>query len=315
MRYRKSLWYSLAAIVVVLNIMTCNHAYRFTHFVAADPNAVRERPEDLSTSRRIRTAFTGARLPKSHLSATPSLPYQDWYTTTEPNLHSWWLPRAGSRKVAIVYHGYRGSKSGMINYGEALHRMGYQVLLTDQRGHGGSSGYRTTIGYREADDVAATVAQVRDSIGAYDELLLMGQSMGAVAVMRAVATGQVQPDRVILECPYGTFRETVMARFEAVGVPTVPLADMLMVYGTLQHGFNTYRLDPDTYAESLTMPTLLMWGQADDRVSRHETDRIWKALPAAAKQRHYFPDVGHENYYAADSIAWLHVVGNFVNVE
>jgi alpha-beta hydrolase superfamily lysophospholipase len=124
-----------------------------------------------------------------------------------------------------MYHAYVASKSSLLPAAQQFHQMGYAVEVVDFRGSGGSSGSSTTIGYFEAEDVVATVADARQNALTKDEpLILFGQSMGAAAVIRAVGDLGVSPDAIILESPYDRLVSTANNRFHAMHLPAFPLA-------------------------------------------------------------------------------------------
>jgi hypothetical protein len=52
--------------------------------------------------------------------------------------------------------------------------------------------------------------------------------MGAAAVLRAVARCGVQPDAIIVESVFDNMLNTVRHRFEAMGVPSFPGAQLLV---------------------------------------------------------------------------------------
>src|SRR5207237_2938162 len=119
----------------------------------------------------------------------------------------------------------------------AFHEMGYAVLLVDFRGTGGSSGQETTLGVREAADVARAVDYTQHTWPARP-LVLYGVSMGAAAIMRAVATEGVHPAALILESPFDRLLDTVANRFHAMGLPAFPAAGLLVFWGSLQQGYD-----------------------------------------------------------------------------
>ena len=61
-------------------------------------------------------------------------------------------------------------------------------------------------------------------------------------------------------------------------------------------------------ASHIHTPTLLLWGTADPRVTRAETDAIFAHL-AGPKARHDFPGVGHEPYWKRYSADWEQQTG------
>ena len=64
-------------------------------------------------------------------------------------------------------------------------------------------------------------------------LLGYGISMGATSLMRAVALYALKPRALILEGPFDRLVTTVRHRFDAVGVPSFPAADMLVFWGSV----------------------------------------------------------------------------------
>src|SRR5205085_2373851 len=129
-------------------------------------------------------------------------------------LEAWHVPARRPRGLVLLFHGYVGCKAALLQEAAAFHDLGYAALLVDFRGSGGSSDSPTTIGALESADVAAALAYARASWPGR-RLVLFGQSMGAAAILRAVAVGGAEPDAVLLECPFDRLLTTVEHRFEA----------------------------------------------------------------------------------------------------
>jgi len=72
--------------------------------------------------------------------------------------------------------------------------------------------------------------------------------------------------------------KTVCARFRSMNAPTFPMAGLLVFWGGLQNGFWAFGHNPTEYAKKINCPTLLMYGQQDDKVSRAEIDEIFANL-------------------------------------
>ena len=194
-----------------------------------------------------------------------------------------------------LFHSYTSSKSHLTYEAGYFRHLGYNVLLVDQAGNGNSAGFRTTVGYREADDVVAAVRYLRTQRPT-DSLILYCVSMGAVAILRAEAEPGVHPTANILECPYGNMCQTAYNRFASMHVPGFPMADLLVFWGGVQNDFWAYGLKSEHYATQIYTRTLLLWSIADPRVTHAETDTIFVHL-AGPKARHNFSGVGHEPYW------------------
>jgi len=177
-------------------------------------------------------------------------------------------------------------------------------------GIGGSTGNETTLGVYEADDVRRAVEHSRPRAET-TPLILYGKSMGSAAVLRAIAVKGVDPDAVIVECPFDRLLSTVANRFSAMGLPVFPFAHMLVFWGGVQHGMNGFTHNPVEYAASVRSPALLMHGSRDPRVSVAEVDSIFEKL-AGEKQLVLFPQAGHESYLAVDAVRWNEAVDDFL---
>ena len=291
------------------------HAWRFTHFTD-EPGVHSPNPEQLTPARKFWVLLTGISNPKPQSLLTPTF-QADNVTIPSPNgpLAAWYArPDAGTAKGTVaLFHGYTSSKAHLLHEAGYFRRLGYAVLLVDQAGSGQSAGNRTTVGYREADDVAAAVhyLQAQRPAASPDSLILYGVSMGAVAIMRAEAELGVRASANILECPYGTMRQTVYNRFHSMRVPAFPLADMLVFWGGVQNGFWAYSLQGEEFARRIHTPTLLLWGTADPRVTRAETDAIFTNL-AGPKQRQDFDGSGHEPYWLKHPQEWQGALASFL---
>ncbi|MCD4655774.1 hypothetical protein K8T06_17780, partial [bacterium] len=118
--------------------------------------------EELTIFDKITVLIHGISLPRPISRRTPAEKGLSWQELTidcadNQHLSAWYIPAENSRNLAVLYHGYCGEKSSMLDSAELLHGMGWNTLLVDFRGSGGSSGSWTSIGYYEADDVICSM--------------------------------------------------------------------------------------------------------------------------------------------------------------
>lgn len=300
----------LAVIFGLLNLVIGLHAWRFTHFSAAAwPRTTS--PERLPTAQKIWVLLTGFQNPKPVNLAPPAFPYEA-VALRSPNgrLAAWYGPVPAARGTVVLCHGYTSDKSRLRPEAAFFRQLGYAVLLLDFSGNGASEGYQTTVGFREATDVVAAYSWARArQPGA--PVVLYGISMGAVAIMRAESELGLRPRANVLECPYGSMLQTARNRFTALGLPAFPLANLLVFWGGLENNYWAFGLNAERYARRITTPTLLLWGTADRRVTRAETDTIFAHL-AGPKQRLDFTGVGHEPYWRRHPRQWRGAVTAFL---
>jgi hypothetical protein len=210
-----------------------------------------------------------------------------------------------------LFHGYASSKSEPLAEARAFHDFGCAALLVDFRGCGGSTGNTTTLGVFEAADVASASALAR-RLAPDKPIVLYGGSMGAVAILRAIAHEGVAPSGIVIECPFDRLLRTVEHRFTAMGLPSFPCAELLVFWGGLQLGMNGFAHNPVEYSASVICPVLLMHGADDKRVSVAEVEAVYAGL-AGEKQLEIFPDVGHEPSCRARPDLWVRHVEEFLD--
>jgi alpha-beta hydrolase superfamily lysophospholipase len=226
-------------------------------------------------------------------------------------LETWCIARRETQALVLMFHGYAACKSTLLPEAKALYELGYSVVLADFQGSGGSSGNDTTLGIRESEDVARAYQWARSTWSGVP-IILYGQSMGSVAILRALATHEdVQPVAVVLECPFDRLRTTVASRFTAMGLPAFPAADLLLFWGSVQMGFNGFRHNGADYACVVRVPVLQMHGAKDTRVTQEQAEAIFHNLEGE-KEFRTFDGVGHESCFAKCPEDWRRVVSTFL---
>lgn len=108
---------------------------------------------------------------------------------------------AGSPSTAVVVaHGFGASAAceRVDAVAVALHERGHTTVTYDARGHGASAG-ETTLGILERHDVAAAVDV---ALGSASRVVLVGTSMGGIAVLRHAAEASDRVTGVVtVSCP------------------------------------------------------------------------------------------------------------------
>lgn len=325
-RWTRSRWKRVAAGSLIfaclsLNALAYRHAWSMTHFVESGERP--PPPEKMSLGQKASAIFTGVEIPKPRNRKTPAdydLPFEThrFATTDGLTCEAWHVPceatdeRGAARGLCVMFHGFSTSKSSLLPPAKMLRELGYDALLVDFRGSGGSDGYATTIGYGEADDVAAACEFAEQH---WPELrqVLYGRSMGAAAVLRALAVGRSQAAAVILECPFDRLLATTKNRFRAAGVPSFPAAELLVFWGGLQHGYSGFDHNPVDYAAAVECPALFLHGECDIRVSPAEAREVFDRL-AGEKTWKLVEGAGHENLSVARPVEWRAAVEQFLGV-
>ncbi len=307
----------IAAILIIvgfgaLNLLAYNHARAMLVF--AEEGDRTSKPEALAGWAKMKVLLSGVNLPRpqSDLPSSCLDPECTVLSIREGNitLEAWYCDRGEETPLVVIFHGYSADKTALINEAKGLLELGASVLLVDFRGSGGSSESYTTIGVHEADDVAAVAAYARARLK-HAKLILFGQSMGAVAILRAADQNGVRPDGVIIEAIFDSMLNTVRNRFDAMGVPSFPCAHLLVFWGGRQWGFNGFKHNPVDYARSLNCRAIFMHGADDPRAKLSEGRRVYDAAPGQ-KMFEEFPAVGHEAYISKYPAEWKAAVAELI---
>lgn len=255
-----------------------------------------------------------------------------------------WLPDEGTpirARIAVV-HGLGEHVGRYADLAGRLTAAGYAVHGYDQRGHGAAPGERCQIERFErlVDDLGAFVADLR-SHRAPASLALLGHSMGGVVALRAVQTGAVAPDALVLSSPAlrdGTPAPAWVRRLVArlaepfPGMPTVRIDTRALSRDAAEVA--AYERDPANYhgpikariasemarhgelglaqADRVRVPLLIVHGR-EDRLARPDASvALHAALAGRDATLRLFDDGPHELFHdplrervTEDLLAWL----------
>ena len=308
----KGLGATLVSLFIFLNIIVAFHAYKFTHFYDNTTGQVRKY-ELMSGWDEAKAILFGIDYFKGKITNRPGFPYQTFHIKTNDGflLEGWYVPKDSAKGTVILFHGHGGSRSNIVTEADAFHNFGYNVCMTDFRAHGNSEGNICTIGYNESADVKATYDYVKAK--GEKNIILYGISLGAATIAKAMNDYKdVQPAKVILEMPFGSLKDAVKGKLKTLHLPARPLADLLIFWGGVEQGFWTYHHAPTEYVKNIHVPVLMQWGKNDIRVTKTETDTIYKNLGTAQKQLIIYNNSGHESLLKNEPGKWLTSVKSFL---
>lgn len=312
---RKKILYTILILFILvfalLNYIAYNHSYNFTHYANIKENRLKVTDtSSISWQKKVGYILKGVEVPRPQNNNKPVYDYTtELITTPKGSVEVWQTNFEDSRGTVIMFHGYANRKSSLLSRSYEFIKLGYNVMLVDFLGSGGSDGNTVSIGYYEADQVLTCIDHLEKK--GEKNIYLFGISMGAVASMKCVNNHQPQIKGLIVECPFGYFKTTVKNRFKNFGVPTFPMADLLMLWGSYHTGYNCYSHNPVDYASNITCPTLLMHGEKDHAVSKKEIDDIYANLKGE-KYLKTFTGTGHDIFLLKNEEEWTNTIRDFM---
>lgn len=231
---------------------------------------------------------------RSTTLARPPREYQELFLNSEGLRLRAWLSVGGSERPAVVIvHGFGDSLESYLEHARPLRARGHTVLLVDLRGHGGSQGSYTTLGGRERADVTAAMDEVRRRGLAKHGIVLMGHSMGSVAVLLA-ATEATDVRGVIIEAPYDTYRNNIAhhARLYYHMPAWLPIIPIAIAAAEWRAGFDADEVDSVAAASHIHAPLFAIVDGLDLRMPEAVVRRIYDAHPGP-KRFWVAPGVDH----------------------
>ena len=215
--------------------------------------------------------------------------------------------------VQIQFHGYRGSAMRDLCGATPLAiRSGHNVILIDQRGHGGSGGHTITFGVKERRDCQCWCEYAAERFGPEVPLILCGVSMGGATVLMA-SDMELPPSVkcVIADCPFSSPREIIGQVAADQGLPAKPAVAMCTL-GALIYG--RFRLGSASAMDSVKrtkLPILILHGEEDRYVPCAMSQRL-RELNQQLVQLETFPKAAHGMSYMEDPQRYELAVDQFL---
>jgi len=229
--------------------------------------------------------FLMTRPHRSPVSTRPPARYEEVRFVSDGLRLRAWLARSDRDLPAvIIVHGLGDTLESYQEHAQPFLDRGHTVLLPDLRGHGGSEGTFTTLGGRESEDVRVAMRYLEAEGLAENGFVLLGHSMGAVAVLLAAA-GRTDVRAVIAEAPYDSYRNTVAHHARLLyGLPSwVPLIPLSILGAEWLAGFDADAIDAVAAASRIQAPLLLIVDGDDKRMPEPVVRRIVDAHSGSHK--------------------------------
>lgn len=254
-----------------------------------------------------------------------------------------WLPEGVPRAVVLIVHGYGEHILRYAHVAEALVNAGYAVYGPDHRGHGQSEGPRAYFArFDDAiDDLRRYFEQVREKHPGL-KLFVYGHSMGTLISLAFALRYQAEISGLAISGCAVTGDEVIpgvvvaLVKFVKSFAPALPLlpalptselstdlttvkayeADPLVYRGLWKAGMGVILLEAGrmirSRAHQLTLPLLIMHGEADKITPISGSRLIYERATSADKQLITYPGMRHEimnererNRPLGDLLNWL----------
>jgi alpha-beta hydrolase superfamily lysophospholipase len=218
-----------------------------------------------------------------------------------------WSPPAPGGTAVVLVHGFSATKDdpALGAVAEALCADGHLVVSYTARGHGDSEGF-CTLGDLEHLDVEAAVMHARQDA---DRVVLVGASMGAIAVLRHAS--EADPDGVVTVSSPAEWRvpRTAQSFAAALLTQTPPGRWLARTWMNVRLAEEWSGADaPIELAARIRAPLAVIHGRADRFIRHDEAQKLFRAA-AGPRRLHLIEGMGHAYMPQAipairESVAW-----------
>lgn len=205
-------------------------------------------------------------------------------------------------RAVILVHGFRKQKEDMRQYAKFYYDRGYDVLLTDSRGHGESEGGYYGFGGHDRFDMLRWIDYliVKEQIS---DIVLHGNSMGAATVL--MTSGEPLPEQVkgiIADSGFTTMKEELSHQLKHLyRMPSFPLIPITSFITKFRAGYFYSEVAPIEQVKRNTLPLFIIHGDADDLVPTWMGEKLYE-VAGGDKELWVVPDVGHIKTYEVETI-------------
>lgn len=253
-----------------------------------------------------------------------------------------WFPQGDLQGVVLLAHGFGEHAGRYERLAASLTQRGFALLALDHRGHGHSEGERAFVAGPEllAGDFLAFAGTVASELPGR-QLILFGHSMGGPIAAQAALRQPELFAGLILSAPYlqpGRPAPPLLRIALAALARVLPRAAVERIPPTqlshIEAEVKAYAEDPLVYhgsvtarsahsllaagtqvlqqATRLTLPLLILHGEADAIAASGGSVGLAAAAAAPDKTLRLFPDGRHELLNDLDSGEFLETIGNWL---
>lgn len=252
---------------------------------------------------------------KEYIDRILNEPYEDIYIKScdKLSLHARLYMRNPDAPFVIECHGYHSSP--MIDFcggGPLAMKLGFNVIMIDQRAHGESEGKTISFGCNESSDLIGWINYVRKNYGNEREVMLFGISMGAATVL-LTASREDLPDNVvsaIADCPFASARKIICKVMRDLKISPRIIYPFARLGAIIFGGFDPEGADGEAAAKNIKIPLLLIHGEDDSFVPCDMSRDIQKASLGKA-QLHTVAGAEHGVSYLSDMEGYEKIVTDF----
>ncbi|MDV2582452.1 alpha/beta hydrolase [Alkalibacillus haloalkaliphilus] len=302
---------SFLTLLLIVNIFASNFFYNLA--IKSDEKDFLVEDEDLVVSASAMNVF----LEGGWREWVNTQPFKHWELESFDGLKlkGYYLESEEVTDQTVVFaHGYLGRGRDMALYGQYYYEeLGYNVLLSDLRGHGDSEGEYIGFGWHDRLDLIDWVNRVVEHQGPETEIVLHGLSMGAAAVL--MASGEDLPDQVkaiVADSGYTGVYDLFEYQMDRMyNLPSFPVLPTTSLVTKVRADYSLKEASALDQVKQAEVPILYIHGKKDAFVPTSMTEELYEATNSEAQIK-LFEDAGHGEAFAIYEEAYVEKLNDFL---
>lgn len=218
-----------------------------------------------------------------------------------------------TQKTVLIAHGFMGNKDKMFAYAYMFHRLGYNVLLPDARGHGDSQGNYIGYGWPDRLDYVKWIKKVIATNGSNSQIVMFGTSMGGAATMMVSGVSDLpkQVKAFVEDCGYtDVYDEVAYQAKELYHLPKFPLVGIVRLINHAKNGYSFKQASALNQVKKNQRPMLFIHGAKDHFVPTKMVYPLYRA-DKGPKQLLIVPGASHADSYQKHPTLYRDTVKQF----
>ena len=240
---------------------------------------------------------------------------QDIFIRNRSNLclHALWIPAENPQGTVVLAHGYRSSY--LLDFAvvfDVYHKLGFHILVPEQRSHGKSEGKYITFGVKESEDMRDWLEYHNTHWGKLP-VFLHGMSMGASTVLY-LADAELPPNvqGIIADCGFTSAKDIIKRVYrKLIRFPAGPTIWVTDLFARIFAGFGLSQKDTRKSLRNSKVPVLMIHGMADDFVPCSMTQEGYAAC-SSEKELLLVAEATHGISFLKDPIGYTSAICYFL---
>ena len=228
-------------------------------------------------------------------------------------LHGLWITAPNSKGTVLMAHGYRSTMLLDFHLGfELFHRLGFDILVPEQRTHGKSGGRFITFGVKESRDMQQWIRYHNRQLS-LKPVILYGISMGA-STMLYLADRKLPANvkGIIADCGFTSPAAILSSVYQnVIRLPAFPTILAAGLFTKLIAGFGLWERDTRRSLANSRLPVLMIHGEADGFVPCSMTREGYAAC-TSPKKLLIVPEAEHGFSFLMDGYQYTSMVIDFL---